>query len=160
MLRVIVILGVVVGVGSALCRNGSVKAMCTCLERGGDKADGVEKEIVGLEIEATQCDVACSLSPATQQDRLATFNTRLRPKIREMRELDDGYAVRFDADGATIKELAEWIAVESTCCAFLDYELAVQRGGGPIWFRMRGAAEAKSFLKAFLEPEPATAAGG
>lgn len=103
---------------------------------------------------ARQCGpLRCSLKPAGMEDRIAEFDAHLRPKVLETRELDDGYALRFDADRETLLALADWIAKESQCCSFLDYQLNVQKAGGPIWFRMNGSAEAKDFLRPLLVKE-------
>jgi hypothetical protein len=94
--------------------------------------------------------VACDWSALTpdQQERQRSLYRRLREDVREVRELDDGYAFRHSPDGDVLLAIAEFVANERLCCPFFDFALTVERGGGPVWLCMTGEGEAKHVLEA------------
>ena len=146
MIRFVVVSCVVVAVTAVAVRSKAMSDLCACCQT--DERSALPKtETAKVE----SCDlVACTLAPRNMDARVADFEARLRPRVRETRELTDGFALRFDAEPETLMALAEWIAGESACCAFLDYQLTVHRSGGPIWFRMSGSEAAKDFLRPFV----------
>lgn len=144
----LVFVGLIAIAGIAVGMNG-MKNICGCAP-----SHGVTLTAVTANDNAAQCGpLRCMLSPSAMADRIEEFDSHLRPKILETRELENGYSLRFDADQETLMALADWIAKESQCCSFLDYQLNVQKAGGPIWFQMSGNAEAKEFLGPLLVKE-------
>ncbi len=95
---------------------------------------------------AAECGVHCLLSTEQRASRRDTFDHAIRPRVREVRELVDGYALRFDADDALILDVAGWIRDERKCCRFLEYQLRAERDEGPIWLEVTGEPAAKQFL--------------
>ena len=100
--------------------------------------------------ERREIPVACDWSALTpdQQERQRSLYRRLREDVREVRELDDGYAFRHSSNGDVLLDLAEFVAIERLCCPFFDFALTVERGGGPVWLRITGEGEAKHVLEA------------
>lgn len=92
--------------------------------------------------------VACSLSNeelAQRGDEVkALFSAR-----QEVRELPDGYALRFPADEAAPRLLA-FIAAERACCPFFTFELVFEPRQGPLWLRVRGPDGAKDLVREML----------
>ena len=68
--------------------------------------------------------------------------------VKEVRELEDGYAFRHSADGGVLLAIAQFVANERICCPFFEFGISVGRGGGPVWLRMSGEGEAKRVLEA------------
>jgi hypothetical protein len=95
--------------------------------------------------------VCCTLPEIDLRKRVAELEGPIAEKIAEIRELDDGYALRFPAEPGIVEELARFIAFERVCCAFLDFSLRVEAGDGPIWLELTGSSESKTFLRSTIE---------
>jgi hypothetical protein len=96
------------------------------------------------------CRMDCQLSPAGRAERHKLFVTSLRPRIRTVRELPNGYALGFPSDDSIIMDLAAWIRDERKCCSFLDYQLRVERNSPLVWFEASGTPNAKKKLAEML----------
>jgi hypothetical protein len=96
--------------------------------------------------------IACSLSLEDRADRNAQI-VRLFSQRSETRELSDGYAFRFPADSAA--PLLEFVEGERRCCPFLTFELVFEPQAGPVWLRVRGTAEIKTFIGNLMAGEDA-----
>ncbi len=95
--------------------------------------------------------VCCTLPEA--ELRVAEIEGTIAKKIAEVRELDDGYALRFPAEAGIVEEIGRFIAFERVCCAFLDFSLRVTAGDGPIWLELTGSGAAKNFLRPTIAPQ-------
>jgi len=95
--------------------------------------------------------VCCTLPDADLRERVAELEGTIAKKIAEVRELDDGYALRFPAEAGIVEELGRFIAFERVCCAFLDFSLRVKAGNGPIWLELTGSGQSKNFLRPTIE---------
>jgi hypothetical protein len=95
--------------------------------------------------------VCCTLPAAELRARISEIEATIRTRIVEVRELDDGYALRFPSAAGIVEDLGRFIAFERICCAFLDFSLRVEAGDGPIWLELSGAGEAKAFLRLAIE---------
>ncbi len=67
--------------------------------------------------------VACTLSTPELHEREQTVLAKVRARVQEVRDLDSGYALRFDPEGAMLADLATLIELERQCCPFLRFEL-------------------------------------
>jgi hypothetical protein len=85
--------------------------------------------------------------PPRARLRHAGLIEQLRASLAEVRELPDGYALRFADDGTLFDRLAEWVRLESVCCPFLNFELRIEHQGGPVWLRLTGPEGTKRFLR-------------
>ena len=72
---------------------------------------------------------------------------RFQPLLQEVRELPNGFALRFEDDGSLFARMAEWMRLESACTPFLEFELKVERRLGPIWLRLTGDKDVKEVLR-------------
>jgi hypothetical protein len=84
---------------------------------------------------------------AEQRQRQVQLVKRLISTKQEVRELADGYEVRFNVETWTIQELAEFMTYERLCCPFFDLELILEREGGPAWLRLKGREGVKEFIR-------------
>ena len=91
--------------------------------------------------------IACSLSPDDRTNRDGQID-QLFTQSAETRELADGYAFRFPQDSAL--KLFQFVEGERQCCQFLTFELIFEPNAGPIWLRVRGSEEIKSFIGSLL----------
>ncbi len=94
--------------------------------------------------------IACNLSAldGEEQRRRAEIATRLRESVHEIAPIANGYVFRFLDQGATLIELAEFIALEHRCCPFLNFKIDLGPNEKSILFRLSGRAGVKEFLAA------------
>ena len=100
--------------------------------------------------------IACRLSPGGFSARMGEIET-LFSVNEEIRELEDGYAFRFPGDADWGAKLLRFIEAERQCCRFFRFELSFEPNHGPVWLRVGGSEEVKSFLTTLIqgaEPRP------
>jgi hypothetical protein len=85
--------------------------------------------------------------PPSVKPRHAGFLENVRGCLEEVRELPDGFALRFCDDGTLLARLAEWVRLESVCCPFVRFEVRIERRNGPVWLRLTGEEGIKEFLR-------------
>ena len=84
----------------------------------------------------------CNLTAmdAEQRARHRVVAQHLHGAVQEVRELSDGYALRFSMEPSTILLAAEFITLERLCCPFLTLVLEVECERGPLWLKLTGRA--------------------
>ena len=88
--------------------------------------------------------VACSVN---QRQEFDSVTHSLLAAAQERRELENGYALRFDAESGRLTQIAEFIERERVCCPFLTFSLVIEPAQGPVWLRLTGPEGAKEVLK-------------
>jgi hypothetical protein len=119
-------------------------------ETGATTQNVQEKAMTKMKDGATkESPFACNVAGLNteQRQRYTALIKKLSISKQEVRELPDGYAFRFSAESSTIQDLAEFIVYERLCCPFFDFDLAVEREGGPAWLRLRGREGVKDFIR-------------
>src|SRR5690606_2290716 len=96
--------------------------------------------------------IACTLSTVEQQRCAEACRLALFSHVEEVRERDDGYSLRFSWHADRVRQLGEFLALESACCSFLDHSVEIPRGKQHVWLHLSGAPEARSVLKEELQP--------
>ena len=94
--------------------------------------------------------IACLL---TADDLRLRGDQIMRPLFQgrqEVRELADGYALRFPGEDVWASRLLEFIAGERACCPFFTFELVFEPSRGPIWLRLRGPEGTKAVVVEML----------
>jgi hypothetical protein len=96
--------------------------------------------------------LVCNLAAmdAEQRARHHVVAQQLHGAVQEVRELSDGYALRFPAEPSTVLLAAEFITLERLCCPFLTLVLEVEGEHGPLWLKLTGREGVKQFLRAEL----------
>ena len=94
--------------------------------------------------------IACTLPASDLAARRSDIIAQLQPGVEEVRELTDGYELRFPGDEEWVSRLAAFIAGERECCAFLAFQLRFEPQHGPVLMRITGPAGAKAFLGGFI----------
>src|SRR3989442_11176715 len=90
------------------------------------------------------CNIS-ALSPQ-QHARRRELASRLRPMVRQVVPMSDGYALRLEDQGEVLTQVAEFIKLERLCCPFLKFQLEVEADGGSTWLRMGGRGAAQELL--------------
>lgn len=94
---------------------------------------------------ALECDLTAL--PEGGRERLTALGHKLFPMAREVRELSNGYALGYDdASPELFSDLAEFIALDSICCAFLRHGLVSDPGRGTVWLEFTGGQGAKEAI--------------
>src|SRR5712664_808896 len=95
---------------------------------------------------------SCNLSALDQEQRKRydILTKELLAKHLEIKELPDGYGMRFPNDRSIFTGLSEWATLEQLCCPFLTLTLELQHDQGPIWLKASGKDGVKDFLRAEL----------
>lgn len=95
----------------------------------------------------------CNMNALTgeQKKRIVELVKQLKAKTLEVKELPDGFAFRYKPDSETVRDAAEFITYERACCPFFEFELSVEREGGPLWLRLRGREGVKDFIRIEFE---------
>jgi hypothetical protein len=94
--------------------------------------------------------VACSLSTPELREREATVLAKVGAQVREVQDLDSGYALRFAPEDGVLPDLSTLIELERQCCPFLRFELKVLPAKGPIWLELTGPEGTREFLRTIL----------
>lgn len=90
--------------------------------------------------------IACSLSARELNERQVEV-ADIRRGIGEIKELQDGYALKFPGDREWAQTLLQLIIQERSCCPFFTFELHFEPQEGPIWLQLHGPEGTKSFIQ-------------
>ena len=103
--------------------------------------------------ERSELPFVCNLAAmdAAQRARHQALVRELDAARLEVRELADGYALRFESDPAHCRAVAELITLEHLCCPFLTLSMEIAGDDGPLWLRLTGRAGVKEFLRLEFE---------
>lgn len=72
-----------------------------------------------------------------------------------VREMPDGYALRFPGDDDWAHTLVDFVVHERECCRFLTFGLIFEPDHGAIWLHLSGGAEIKAFVATMIDaPRP------
>ena len=106
----------------------------------------------------TEQPLACRLDvfEAGEGARYRELRELIRASSLEVRERDDGYAVRLRPEAAVFRGVAEWITLERRCCPFLSLGLAWTCDDG-MWLELTGGPDVKRFLAGALGRTAGTA---
>lgn len=99
----------------------------------------------------TPSPIACGLSVLSerQRDRLDELAGSVLSRVDHVVELDDGYALAFvGASVDLIVEVAEFLALDRLCCAYMRHGLICDAGPGLTWLELTGASDAKQAIAA------------
>lgn len=98
---------------------------------------------------ATDLPIVCDVTAlsADQRSRLDTLIATVIAAPDEVRELPDGYALRYaDPSVELLADLTEFVGLDRQCCAFVRYRLTCEPGPGAAWLELTGAPGAKEAI--------------
>ena len=85
--------------------------------------------------------------PDELRNRKETVLKSLKEKVKERRELPNGYSFRFEGNDANIDELIEFIKTERECCSFFVFNLSISGDKSEAWLELTGVEGAKDFVE-------------
>jgi hypothetical protein len=90
----------------------------------------------------------CNMGALTSAERARykVLAEKLKAADVERKEEANGYAFRIDTSQASLVDVAEWVNFEKRCCPFFDFEISLQREGGPLWLKVSGREGVKAFI--------------
>ena len=91
--------------------------------------------------------IGCNLAEPARSARRIAISDDLFRQVEEVQELDDGFAYRDPAAEAWAGKLPDFIAAERRCRPFFTFDLAFEPNDGPLWLRLRDAAEIKAIIR-------------
>jgi hypothetical protein len=94
--------------------------------------------------------LACSLDAlsTSEREQHRDLTKQMREAIREIKELPQGFAFRFEGDSEQVVALARWVAFERLCCPFFSFQMEVGSKDEPLWLKITGRNGAKEFMRA------------
>jgi hypothetical protein len=93
--------------------------------------------------------LACDLSTLTDDQRLhlIAVSAEVFGAASEVRVLPNGFALAYsDASTELISKIAEFIAYDRLCCAFLEHGMVSEAAGGPTWLNITGGEGSKEVI--------------
>lgn len=108
-----------------------------------------EKKMPDEKQDENEIPFACSLTALTAAERAhhSDLSKELHSAVKDIRELDNGYAFQFSGEAKTISMVAEWVSLERLCCPFFTFQLEIASESKPMWLRMTGREGVKEFMR-------------
>ena len=99
--------------------------------------------------------IVCNINAikSDERERHYTLGAQWQDAVEKVVELPTGYAFRFAPASVDLMALAEFVSRERLCCPFFGFEIVVEANDGPVWLRLKGGQEAKSFIREALVKE-------
>ena len=94
---------------------------------------------------AEDVPIACSLTANELVTRGEEVDD-LFTGVEQVRELADGYALRFPGTSTWPQRVLDFIQGERDCCLFFTFELIFIPNQGPIWLHIRGPEGVKEMV--------------
>lgn len=93
--------------------------------------------------------IACDLSAIEDEnlEQHKRHSTKVINSVKEFRELSDGYAFRIPSNTESITHAGAFISRERKCCPFFKFTLEVSENRGPVWLKMTGDSQVKTYIK-------------
>ena len=76
---------------------------------------------------------------------------RLLDDVLRIEELENGFALWFPVESGQLQRLAEFVELESQCCAFLDFEIRLKGGAEEVALNLTGPEGTKEVLGGLLK---------
>lgn len=89
--------------------------------------------------------------PAGKRERWLKAGTEIYNAVDLVKELPNGYSLRLPNDQATLILLAEYVSLDRLCCGFVNWNIEVERGGGPVWLHLTGGPGTKEYFRSGFE---------
>lgn len=85
---------------------------------------------------------------ASERVRHEKLTDKLVPRETELKETSSGYEFRINPSIVSLQEVAEWVANESKCCPFFDFQIDLRNEGKLLFLRLSGEEGVKAFIRA------------
>ncbi len=114
-------------------------------EGNASPAQALEK--MNMRIPENEEGLYCKLSDKEQLERAKELREELFSKVEAVKELEDGYALRFPPEEAMMRLLHEHVRIEWNCCPFFEFVLRYSKDRGPLWLELRGGEKVKEMIR-------------
>jgi hypothetical protein len=96
--------------------------------------------------------IACNPGAFTAEERekWQALGDRFIRAAKARRDLPNGFAFDIDRTPETLRDLAEFVELESRCCPFVDFTVRAPAGGSGVVLEMTGRTGVKEMLAAEL----------
>ncbi len=91
--------------------------------------------------------IACTLSPEALSTRRQGPLAALLRRAEHHEVLENGHRLVFAATDETLAMIMRTVAAERHCCEFLQFQITVEPGGGPVTLELTGLREHRSFCQ-------------
>nr|WP_321232769.1 hypothetical protein [uncultured Psychroserpens sp.] len=91
-------------------------------------------------------ELSCKLTTPELQRRKETLLKKLREQILIKKELENGYAYKFEGTDSILDQLSEFIKTERACCDFFIFGLSISGDKSEIWLELTGPKGSKDFI--------------
>jgi hypothetical protein len=101
--------------------------------------------------------IVCDLTVFSTDTRtqIASVVPDMFKAVQKVQELPDGYAFQFPNEPGMFMTLANFVEHERQCCPFYSFVLEAEPYGSPLWLRMKGGVEVKTFMQTAWTDLPA-----
>ena len=106
-----------------------------------------------VETEVQEPPVACEPHgvPVDKRERWLKVGPEVYNAVDLVKELSNGYSLRLPNDQAMLILLAEYVSLDRLCCGFVNWNIEVERAGGPVWLHLTGGQGVKEYFKIAFE---------
>lgn len=93
---------------------------------------------------------ACNMSAIepSQRSRHIEIIKELFHSVREINEIQNGFAFLFPNDSHVLINLLTFVEKERLCCPFFGFVIDIEPEGGNVWLKIIGREGVKEFIKA------------
>lgn len=91
--------------------------------------------------------ITCKLTSPELQKRKETVLASLKSQVIEKKELNDGFAFKFNGSDKMLDELTEFVKTERECCDFFTFNLSVSGDQSETWLEIKGGKQARDFIE-------------
>jgi hypothetical protein len=95
--------------------------------------------------------IACTLTPEALAARRQRLLAALLRRAEHHEVLENGHRLVFAATDETLAMIMTTVAAERHCCEFLQFQITVEPGGGPVTLELTGPKGTQEFLSALFE---------
>ncbi len=95
----------------------------------------------------SRIDPNCLLNLEEAQALRNELLSEVLDSIKQVREIEAGYTLKFDSGISDLIVLADWVQVERLCSPFLKFRLSIESHEGPVWLDLMGPSGTQDFLK-------------
>lgn len=99
----------------------------------------------------SELPVACTLSPEALSARRQGLLAELLRRAEKHEELSNGHRLSFAATDETFALVLRAVSAERHCCQFLQFQITIEPGGGPVTLELTGPRGTREFLLAMFE---------
>lgn len=93
------------------------------------------------------CKIEDDVFSVEQREHYRTIRQEMQAASLGLKELPDGYTIRFPMENTLFMTLAEFITLEHVCCSFYKFSLELDPETESVWLGLTGGEGVKEFLQ-------------